>query len=325
MFSARAVCLLLIVYFLQTSKADDACDEGAWSNRDPYCYQFEFMPKMWTSARDNCHQSMMMGFMADVNSSDVQSFLDFQTGPVDYWIGLNSLKTQGQWEWDVPDGAAYSHLDGYTNWAPGEPANDPNLRCVQVRHSGSNMGLWYATDCEQTLPYFCQELKSVYATTSTPPSTSRTPTTLTPPTNPATPTGCPDGWHSSQVVSNKCYYVAAQKNIWFDAEAFCTKAGPNAHLTSITSAYENANVDAVVTSTPSISECDQFWIGGNDFDQDGQFVWEDGSPWGYTKWAQGQPDTTQQCVSSTARANGQWKTENCGIKNCFICEMTMSG
>uniref|UniRef100_A0A914UQX7 C-type lectin domain-containing protein n=1 Tax=Plectus sambesii TaxID=2011161 RepID=A0A914UQX7_9BILA len=133
------------------------CGEGSWANRDPYCYKVEYIPKNWTTGRDFCHQSMMMGFMSDVHSSDVQSFLDVQTGSVDYWIGLNSLKTQGQWEWDVPDGAAYSHLDGYTNWAPGEPANDPNLRCVQVRHSGSNVGVWYAADCAQTFPYFCQK------------------------------------------------------------------------------------------------------------------------------------------------------------------------
>uniref|UniRef100_A0A914X7V2 Uncharacterized protein n=1 Tax=Plectus sambesii TaxID=2011161 RepID=A0A914X7V2_9BILA len=137
--------------------------------------------------------------------------------------------------------------------------------------------------------------------------------------------GCPDGWRSSQVVSNKCYYVAAQKKIWFDAEGFCSNAQPNAHLTSITSAFENGNVDAVVISTSSVSVCDQFWIGANGFDVNGNYTWVDGNPSTYANWASGQPDPNQQCVSSTARTTGQWRTEPCGVENCFICEMFNDG
>uniref|UniRef100_A0A914WK77 C-type lectin domain-containing protein n=1 Tax=Plectus sambesii TaxID=2011161 RepID=A0A914WK77_9BILA len=136
---------------------------------------------------------------------------------------------------------------------------------------------------------------------------------------------CPDGWHKSEVVPNKCYYVGIQKKTWFDAEASCQSAQPNAHLTSITSAFENSNVEAVVISTPSDSGCGQFWIGGNDIEQTGQFEWVDGSSWGYARWGPGQPDATQQCVSSTALQNGQWKTEPCGAENCFICEMYLGG
>uniref|UniRef100_A0A914W9W5 Uncharacterized protein n=1 Tax=Plectus sambesii TaxID=2011161 RepID=A0A914W9W5_9BILA len=126
-------------------------------------------------------------------------------------------------------------------------------------------------------------------------------------------------------MSDKCYYVGVQKKIWFDAEAFCKNAQPNAHLTSIASAFENANANAVVVSTSSVSDCHQFWIGGNDIDQTGQFGWIDGRAWGYANWAAGQPHLNQQCVSSAARTNGQWKTEPCGNQNCFICEMYMGG
>uniref|UniRef100_A0A914VCU3 C-type lectin domain-containing protein n=1 Tax=Plectus sambesii TaxID=2011161 RepID=A0A914VCU3_9BILA len=136
---------------------------------------------------------------------------------------------------------------------------------------------------------------------------------------------CPDGWRSSEVVSNKCYYVSAQKKIWFDAEEFCTNAQPNAHLISITSAFENDNVEAVVISTPSVSVCDQIWIGGKDFVMDGNFTWTDGRPWIYASWDAGQPDPNQRCVSSMARTTGQWKTESCGFENCFICEMYRGG
>uniref|UniRef100_A0A914W451 Uncharacterized protein n=1 Tax=Plectus sambesii TaxID=2011161 RepID=A0A914W451_9BILA len=138
--------------------------------------------------------------------------------------------------------------------------------------------------------------------------------------------GCPDGWRPSGVIPNKCYYVTDQKKIWFEAEDFCKNAQPNAHLTSITSAFENSNVDAVATSTLTGSACDQFWIGGNDIGQTGNFTWVDGNAWQYASWATGQPDPTQHCVSSAAlKTGGQWKTEDCGVDNCIICEMYLGG
>uniref|UniRef100_A0A914X7N8 Fibrinogen C-terminal domain-containing protein n=1 Tax=Plectus sambesii TaxID=2011161 RepID=A0A914X7N8_9BILA len=81
------------------------------------------------------------------------------------------------------------------------------------------------------------------------------------------------------------------------------------------------HLSAVVISTPSASDCDQFWFGGNDIDQSGNFTWLDGSSWKYDNWGSGQPDSSQHCVSSTARTTGLWKTEPCGVENCFICEM----
>uniref|UniRef100_A0A914XDI9 Uncharacterized protein n=1 Tax=Plectus sambesii TaxID=2011161 RepID=A0A914XDI9_9BILA len=137
--------------------------------------------------------------------------------------------------------------------------------------------------------------------------------------------GCPDGWRPSEVITNKCYYVGVKKDVWFEAEGFCKNAQPNAYLTSITSAFENGNVNAVVISTLSVSACDQFWIGANDFDVNGHYGWADGGPWNYANWASGQPDSTQHCASSTARTTGLWKTEPCGIENCFICEMYLGG
>uniref|UniRef100_A0A914WDE2 Uncharacterized protein n=1 Tax=Plectus sambesii TaxID=2011161 RepID=A0A914WDE2_9BILA len=132
---------------------------------------------------------------------------------------------------------------------------------------------------------------------------------------------CPAGWKPSEVVPTKCYFVGVQKNTWFGAEGFCKGAASNGHLTTITSAFENGNVDAVVISTSAVSICDQFWIGANDFAVGQQYGWIDGDTSSYSNWGAGQPDVSQQCASSTARTTGKWKTEPCGVENCFICEM----
>uniref|UniRef100_A0A914W049 Nondiscriminating glutamyl-tRNA synthetase EARS2, mitochondrial n=1 Tax=Plectus sambesii TaxID=2011161 RepID=A0A914W049_9BILA len=132
------------------------------------------------------------------------------------------------------------------------------------------------------------------------------------------------GWSASAVIPHKCYYVGVHKKIWFDAEAYCINEEHNAYLTTIGSAFEKYNIDATVSSTSNVSVCDQFWIGANSLEQPGNFSWVDGSPWGYTNWAPGQPNITQQCVSSAALTTGQWNTQSCEAKNCFICEMNTS-
>uniref|UniRef100_A0A914V515 Uncharacterized protein n=1 Tax=Plectus sambesii TaxID=2011161 RepID=A0A914V515_9BILA len=129
-----------------------------------------------------------------------------------------------------------------------------------------------------------------------------------------------EGWQQSSTDSNKCYSINVSKKIWSDAEAFCENSAPNAHLTSILSAFEQSNIDAITCETSSVILCDQLWIGGNDFNNTNQFMWSDGRPFTYANWNQGQPDLSNQCVSAQTRTTGKWKTQPCQTENCFICE-----
>jgi hypothetical protein len=56
----------------------------------------------------------------------------------------------------------------------------------------------------------------------------------------------------------------------------------NRHLPHVT-----FPISAMVADTLSISVCDQMWIGANDYNQSGQFVWTDSRPFQYANWAQG--------------------------------------
>ena len=50
---------------------------------------------------------------------------------------------------------------------------------------------------------------------------------------------CPSGWYQSFSDVNKCYTISTDKLSWADAENFCRNSeAPNAHLTSILSAFE---------------------------------------------------------------------------------------
>uniref|UniRef100_A0A914WB12 Fibrinogen C-terminal domain-containing protein n=1 Tax=Plectus sambesii TaxID=2011161 RepID=A0A914WB12_9BILA len=134
------------------------------------------------------------------------------------------------------------------------------------------------------------------------------------------PFQCPDGWIDTQLNNNKCYLVVTDRKTWFDAEAYCQAQTSDGHLTSITSAYEQAYINAIVISTPSITTCDQFWIGADDFNNTGTFAWTDGQLTAYNNWDPSQPDLTYHCVSSLLRTSGKWRTEQGGEFNCFVCD-----
>lgn len=53
---------------------------------------------------------------------------------------------------------------------------------------------------------------------------------------------CPDGWQPSKTMDGKCYLFVYQHEAWHQAESYCTKAAIGGHLTSITSAFENAEI-----------------------------------------------------------------------------------
>uniref|UniRef100_A0A914X539 Uncharacterized protein n=1 Tax=Plectus sambesii TaxID=2011161 RepID=A0A914X539_9BILA len=132
---------------------------------------------------------------------------------------------------------------------------------------------------------------------------------------------CPDGWRQSTLNPNKCYLIVTNKKLWFDAESYCQSTTASGHLTSITSAFEQAFIDGLIKDTPPASVCDKVWIGANDMQQNGVFTWADGTPFLYTRWEPGQPNLSQgaQCVASKAHSTGLWSTNNCGDGLCFIC------
>ena len=70
------------------------------------------------------------------------------------------------------------------------------------------------------------------------------------------------------------------------------------------------------TATQNL-EC---WIGYNDIDTEGTFVWDDGSTSTFTNWVNGEPNQSgdEDCVHT--RSNLQWNDANCGSQlNCFFC------
>uniref|UniRef100_A0A914W2M2 Uncharacterized protein n=1 Tax=Plectus sambesii TaxID=2011161 RepID=A0A914W2M2_9BILA len=114
--------------------------------------------------------------------------------------------------------------------------------------------------------------------------------------------------------------------MWFSAEDYCTNTFVGAHLVSICSAFENANIMAIVASAKATPMAGPIWIGLNDIENPGNFQWTDESNCTYRNWQPGEPNTnsTTQCVSMLATGNGKWITGNCAVEQYFVCEMVAS-
>ena len=92
--------------------------------------------------------------------------------------------------------------------------------------------------------------------------------------------GCGSDWTE---WGSHCYKFFGEKLTWFDAQARCEKEG--SHLASVHSGDENQFLGTFQDSSG-------WWIGGNDLDTEGTWVWTDGTEWDYQNWSPGQPSTS---------------------------------
>ena len=121
-----------------------------------------------------------------------------------------------------------------------------------------------------------------------------------------------------------CYRLFAPKT-WAAAEDDCKLyrvGGKIGHLASIRSTGENDFLQTMREST--VSSETQAWVGGNDIENDGIFVWTDGKAFTYENWLPNQPnnyDGPQNCIS-IMRKEGilGWNDANCDANLPYICE-----
>ncbi|CAB4017889.1 Hypothetical predicted protein [Paramuricea clavata] len=93
-------------------------------------------------------------------------------------------------------------------------------------------------------------------------------------------------------------------------------------LASTSSKEEQAFLFRTFVETNSASG-DFVWVGLNDIAEEGTFVWTDGSPNTYAKFADGQPDNyvnNEHCINILKLENGDYGDAPCDATFTFICE-----
>jgi len=120
--------------------------------------------------------------------------------------------------------------------------------------------------------------------------------------------GCPGTW---QMFDSHCYKFSEDHVTWSEAEGRCQEEG--GHLTSIVSEEENQFLKKLGPN---------FWIGANDIDTEGDWVWNDGSALEFTHWDTEEPNDCcggQDC--GLVHDNGFWDDDSCLELRSFICKI----
>jgi hypothetical protein len=103
---------------------------------------------------------------------------------------------------------------------------------------------------------------------------------------------------------------------WASAAGACASFG--AHLAVTDDAADAAAVGAIGRDWLGSAA----WIGLNDLESEGTWVWEDGTAPAYTQWWSGEPNDSggEDCAGTGFGDWGWWNDYNCGSGLPFICE-----
>lgn len=112
------------------------------------------------------------------------------------------------------------------------------------------------------------------------------------------------------------YALCVGPSSYLDAQADCQERGGD--LVSIHSAEEQEQIDALVEGIA----LNEWWIGFSDREDEGEFLWEDGSSVEFENWNQGEPNNTgggEHCALLTGW--GGWNDRDCAAGLAYICTL----
>jgi hypothetical protein len=122
-------------------------------------------------------------------------------------------------------------------------------------------------------------------------------------------------------LQGRSYLFCAMQATWHQAREQCSTLGY--HLVTINDAEEN---EWLAVTARGVSE-DHFWMGMNDLEQEGQWVWLDGSPVGYTNWnlETNEPNNSHEGGEQCGRLNRFWPLHTWDDAQCqnmyaAVCE-----
>ncbi|KAK4828116.1 hypothetical protein QYF61_023914 [Mycteria americana] len=274
------------------------CQKG-WMKHGFYCYSVGQLPARFSEAKQICEENK--GYLATVADRYEQAFLTSVIGfnPAKYfWIGLSDVEEPGTFRWASGDVVTFTH------WNAGMPGRESG--CVAMI-TGASAGLWDILNCEETNMFLCKQL--VEGVTPPPPPT----TTPLP--------SCPEGWQSIP-QSSFCFKIfqggREKMQTWFGARDFCRAIGGD--LACIHSEEEQNLIAGLKRDYLHLS----YWMGLSALDSDSGFIWSDGSPVNFEKWANGEPnnyDGNEKCGVFNGYNNMNWNDLFCEHMQDYVCQI----
>ena len=127
--------------------------------------------------------------------------------------------------------------------------------------------------------------------------------------------GTPAGCSTYDYSYNGHKYRLVETGLeWTQAKSNCEADG--GALLKIDSASEDQQVEVTLVGGPQ-----EVWIGLSDADNDGIYVWTDGTPPSFTNWNGAPSISSPDCVvKNTYTSDGLWYTKGCGTNKAALCE-----
>lgn len=129
---------------------------------------------------------------------------------------------------------------------------------------------------------------------------------------------CPIGWSRR---GDSCYNLYEERKTWFEARHHCLDAG--AELISIHGSKKSTLLSQLMEQKSG----QDYWIGLNDLNEEGKFVWSDGSRTDFTQWHENEPNNYNQfehCAEVKSGDDKTWNDANCYLRRGFICKMKLT-
>jgi hypothetical protein len=240
----------------------------------------------WENARNDCvaRGGDLVVIKNQAQNDEIKALLDPSRN---YWMGMHSLYSQGEFRWvdGTPawygDFTGYSAGYGFTDWYTGEPNNLSAELCVGYYSPYSLK--WVNYDCNGNINYICQ------------------------------------------IPSNNSLYLSTTTKTWSAARTHCQSMGKD--LVMVKTGYEQYQLEQLLSPAASywIGYTDQAsegiwkWV-------DGTTGWigdSNGTPYGFNNWQSGQPDDyggNQDFAYIWGTTGYKWDDNMSSANQFYICE-----
>ncbi|XP_047435900.1 ladderlectin-like [Mugil cephalus] len=123
------------------------------------------------------------------------------------------------------------------------------------------------------------------------------------------------GWSE---YNGRCFIFIPSSMTWTSAEKNCQSLGGN--LASVRDVFEYQAIQKLTSN--GTSHYPDTWIGGSDGEEDGVWLWSDGTPFHYSNWYPGEPNNLsgpQNCLIMNFGASKGWDDEKCTVRRSSVC------
>lgn len=131
---------------------------------------------------------------------------------------------------------------------------------------------------------------------------------------------CESAWHDDAyyTLCGKAMDGTEVKSTWEESELFCQSAGYDG-LARLDTPEENSFALSLIYAVDD--ELDDVWIGLSDDDDDGTWLWTDGTVASWTNFGPGEPSVTEEnCVELYATNDWTWNDRPCNESFPAMCQ-----